>query len=312
MYQAAPASWERNDPTSPLVAALVALCRGLVIAAGLLALLLVPSLTHAFDGPQIHATGGLSSRADFDNAAGSYRSSRWGVNASWQWFYLDYDHTEYHWRDYTRMRFSRGHKPWNNLDFVRMGARLNGDLNEDGLGWFWDGGLVMGWEDEVSRSFGLAGTGGLSYQFSPELSGKLGVWGMAHPALFRLLPAASLDWNAPEEQGLSFTLGFPETMLRYRTETGLTLRAGAKADMGERTYRLADDSSVYRKGYVSTRGVTGGVYLDASPVDGLTATIGLEYDMERKYEIRSDSGSRKQTLDVENAPAVHFSLGYRF
>lgn len=311
MYQAVPHIRERETP-SAISVALIALCRGLVIAAGLLALLLVPSLTHAVEGPQIRATGGLTSRADFDNAQGSFRASRWGVDVSWQWFYLEYDHTTYHWRDYTRMGFSRGYKPWNNLDFVRMGARLNGDINEDGLGWFWDGGLVMGWEEELRKSFGLAGTGGLSYQFTPELSGKLGVWGMAHPALFRILPAASLDWNFPEEPGPSFTLGFPETMLRYRTEEGLTFRAGAKADMGERATRLADDSHVYRKGYITTRGVTGGLYLDATPVDGLIATFGLEYDMERKYEIRSNNGNRKQTLDVEDTPSLHFSLGYRF
>ena len=295
-----------------ITSALVALGRSLVIAAGLMALLLVPSLTHAADEPTIRATGGFSSRADFTNDAGNFRTSRWGVDAGWKGLYLEYDHTEYHWREYTRMRFSDGHKPWNELNFLRVGARLSGDLNENGLGWFWDGGLVMGWEDEMGSSFGLAGTGGLSYQFSSEFSGKVGVWGMAHPALLGIMPMARLDWNAPEEPGPSFSLGFPETMLRFRTEDGLTFRAGAKADMGERSHRLADDSHVYRKGYITTKGVTAGAYVDVSPVDGLTASFGLEYDIEREYEIRSSSGNRKQALDVENSPSLHFGVGYRF
>jgi|GEM_PF-1427865 len=313
MYQGAPIHSRTEEiQTSRLYTTVAALFRGVCIALGILVLLLLPTWSHAEGGPEIRGKVSTGARADFDGRDGSYKSRTYGIDVRYQWFYLDYEHTEYSWKDYRRTDFSRGNKPWGSMDFLRMGARLNGELNEDGLGWFWDGGLVMGWEEEIRRSFGLAGSGGLTYQFTPELSGKIGVWGMAHPAVFRLLPVASLDWNTPEDPGLSLSLGFPETMVRYRLEEGFTLRAGAKADMGERSYRLADDSHVYRKGYITTQGVTAGVYLDAHPVDGLTATFGVEYDMERKYEIRSNNGNRKETIDVENTPSLQFSLGYRF
>ena len=289
--------------------------QGLFIAVGILALLLLPSLSSAADspdGPYVRAKGGIAARSDFKDD-GSYKSETAGFDAGWKWFYLEYTHTSYHWKDYKGMRFSRGHKPWRDLDLIKLGGRVDGQIDGvDRLGWFWDGGLTMGWEDEMRSSFGLAGSGGVTYQFTPELTGKVGIWAMVHPALIRFLPVASLDWNKAGDPGASATLGFPETMFRYRMEQGVTFRAGAKADLGDDTYRLADDSHVYRKGYISSTGLTTGAYVDISPLPGLTATVGLEYDIERKYEIRSNNGNKKQTLDVENTPSLQFSLGYRF
>lgn len=302
----------RHSPrATALREALAGILQGLFIAAAILALFLMPSLSFADDTPQIRARGSMASRTDFKDD-GSYKAETYGVDVSWKWFYLGYDHTNYHWKDYSRMQFSRGHKPWKNLDFLRAGLRVDGQFEDiENFGWFWDGGLVMGWEEELRRSFGIAGSGGLTYQFSPELTGKVGVWGMVHPALVRFLPVASLDWTPGQAPGFSATFGFPETMFRYNMDR-MVLRAGAKADLGDRSYRLADESYVYRKGYISSTGLTTGVYVDFLPVEGLTATVGLEYDMERKYEIRSNNGNRKQTLDVENTPSLQFSLGYRF
>jgi hypothetical protein len=291
--------------------AFAAVVQGLLIALGLLTLLLLPSLGHGAE-PWVRAQAGTGMRTDIDGDKGSLRSETYGLDGGFDPFYFQYRHTNVHWRDTAGSRFSHGEKGWGSLDFARVGARMDGRFETENLGWFADLAVAAGWEEQLRQAFGLIGSGGLSYQFSPELSGRIGVWGMANPGLTRFLPIASLDWNTPEDFGPSLSLGFPETMFRYRVEESLTLRAGATADLGEQTYRLADDSHVYRKGYMTTTGVTAGVYLDVAPVAGLTATAGLVYDMKREYEIRSNSGKHVRTIAVENTPSVQFSLGFRF
>jgi hypothetical protein len=154
---------------------------------------------------------------------------------------------------------------------------------------------------------------------SPHSQVKIGAkagWVLIHPAMYRLLPAVAgpelPDRKAAAGLDPDATIGFPKTMIRCRLGQDVTLRAGASVDLGECSSRPAKDSHMYRKGAISTTGVTVGAYLDISPVQGLTATLGLEYDMKRRYEIRSDSGNKKEIIRVGNTPALQLGLGYRF
>jgi hypothetical protein len=92
----------------------------------------------------------------------------------------------------------------------------------------------------------------------------------------------------------------------------VTLRAGAKTDSGNRSYRLADDRHLYRTSSIRTTGITAGAYVDIAPVQGFTTTVGLEYDMKRTYEFRNGAGVKMQSIKVGNSPSFQIILGYRF
>ena len=141
-----------------------------------------------------------------------------------------------------------------------------------------------------------------------RLRGGVGV--SAHPIGVRAMPVAAADWGNQRDLGFSATVGMPETMLRYRTSDLFSFRLGGRMDGG--TYRLADDSPVEREGYMKTSSVTLGGYIDVTPLDDLTLTLGAEYLTRREMTVYNSDGEEKDSYDVDDAPALFLRLRYGF
>lgn len=261
------------------------------------------------DTLKIDANTQAYARGDVDDRNGKYSVSRTNVTARYRWFTLSYRYSHYDWSHPRRLPFGNGDDPWESFHRIALDGRTSDFITED-LEWFGGATVVSSFEDEVSRSFSLIGRAGLRYAITPDLrvsAGAAGFLSYAHPMI---LPLVGIEWRNEEDYGFSATLGYPSTALRYRFNDLVRLRA--TNTWSRDLTRLANDSNVRRKGYVEESAYTAGAYLDLTPLAGLVATVGVEYQYDRRMSIYNKSGHRKGKYDVDDAFGGIFSLGYSF
>lgn len=253
-------------------------------------------------------TGRAIGEADMDDG-GSVSVTETGASLRYRWFGIDYLNRRYDWSDTSDLPFGHGSDPWEQLHLLRLRAEISDQLGMGGLGWFAGAGLTAGWEEEMDDAWGVSGTAGLTWALGDvRLRGGVGV--SAHPIGVRAMPIAAADWGNQRDLGFSATVGIPETMLRYRTSDIFSFRLGGRMDGG--TYRLADDSPVEREGYMKTSSLTLGGYIDVTPLDDLTLTLGAEYLTRREMTVYNSDGEEKDSYDVDDAPALFLRLRYGF
>lgn len=274
-----------------------------------LVLLLSAPATHAADNDfDVTVTGRAIGEADVDGG-GAVSVTETGANLRYRWFSIDYLNRSYDWSDTAGHSLSRGSDPWEQLHLLRLRADIAEQLGFGGLGWFAGAGLTAGWEEEMDDAWGVSGTAGLTWAVGGvRLRG--GVAASLHPVGTQLMPLAAADWGNQRDMGFSATVGIPETMLRYRTSDLLSFRAGGRLQ-GD-TYRLANDSPVEREGYMKSSSLTLGGYIDLTPLDDLTLTLGAEYLTRREMTVYDNDGDKKDTYDVDDAPALFLRLHYGF
>jgi hypothetical protein len=274
-----------------------------------LALVLATPAAHAADNDlTATVTGRAVGEADMDDG-GSVSVTETGASLRYRWFGIDYLNRSYDWSDTSDLPFGHGSDPWEQLHLLRLRAEISDQLGIGGLGWFAGAGLTAGWEEEMDDAWGVSGTAGLTWAVGGvRLRGGVGV--SAHPIGVRAMPVAAADWGNQRDIGFSATLGIPETMLRYRTSDVFSFRLGGRMDGG--TYRLADDSPVEREGYMKTSSLILGGYIDVTPLDDLTLTLGAEYLTRREMTVYNSDGEEKDSYDVDDAPALFLRLHYGF
>lgn len=279
----------------------------LLLCATLLLGLAVPA--HAEDKDfTATVTGRSVGEADVDDG-GSVSVTEAGASLRYRWFGIDYLNRRYDWSDTASLPFGNGSDPWEQLHMLRLRADISDQLGFGGLGWFAGAGLTAGWEEEMDDAWGISGSAGLSWAVG-DVRLRGGVAASLHPVGTRLLPVAAADWGNQRDMGFSATVGIPETMLRYRTSDMFSFRAGGRMD-GD-TYRLADDSPVQREGYMKTSSLTLGGYIDITPLDDLTLTVGAEYLTRREMTMYDSDGDERRTYDLDDAPALFLRLRYGF
>lgn len=259
-------------------------------------------------GFDVEATLRSIGEADYEKG-GSASVLESGAGLRYRWFALEYVNRQYDWNDTRDLPFGNGNTPWDNLHALRLRGDVSGAFGESGLGWFLGGALAAGWEEEMDDAWGVTGTAGLAYSLGGiSLRGGVAAW--AHPTGMRLIPIAAADWGNQRDMGFSATVGLPETMLRYRTSDMLSFRAGGHVD-GE-TYRLSNESSVEREGYMRNTALTFGTYVDFTPMRDLTLTLGAEYVTHSEMTIYDKDGDARDSYDVDDAPAFMLRMRYAF
>ncbi|MBG3878750.1 hypothetical protein FVW20_17515 [Desulfovibrio oxamicus] len=274
-----------------------------------LVLMLAASAAHAADNDfSATFTGRTIGDADMDGG-GSVAVTEAGASLRYRWFGIDYLNRSYDWSDTASLPFGSGSDPWEQLHTLRLRADIADRLGFGGLGWFAGAGLTAGWEEEMDDAWGLSGSAGLTWEAGGvRLRG--GVAAYAHPVGARLLPLIAADWGNQRDPGFSATVGFPETMLRYRSSDMFSFRAGGR--MEGKTYRLADDSPVQREGYMMTTSLTLGGYIDITPLEDLTLTVGAEYLTRQEMRVYNSGGDERNIYDLDDAPALFLRLSYGF
>ncbi len=270
---------------------------------------LAASPSHAADNDfDVSVTGRAVSEADVDGG-GSVSVTETGAAIRYRWFGVEYLNRRYDWSDTSDLPFGKGDTPWEQLHLLRLRADISGQSGVGGLGWFAGTAVSAGWEEEMDDAWSVSGSAGLTWALGDvRLRGGVAAW--AHPIGVRAMPLAAADWGNQHDPGFSATVGIPETMLRYRTSDIFSFRLGGRLE-GD-TYRLADDSPVKREGYMKTSSLTLGGYIDITPLEDLTLTLGAEYLTRREMGVYDKDGEERDTHDLDDAPALFLRLRYDF
>ena len=264
------------------------------------------------DGVRARAWGGTVLKADLDGHSGGYGVVNSGVSLGWRWFTLTYNNNHYSWNNVDRLPLGdKRSDPWDSLNNLDFDATFDGNFTGN-LGWFAGANVYSGWEKDISDSFGAGGRLGISYKLGQNWRLRLGAFLLYHPIGVQGWPIVGLSWQPPgsEKQGLSFSIGSPATMVQYRFTPVVALRAGAHYQYG--VYRLANDSAVYEQGYVMPRSVVAGLYVDVTPLQGLSLVAGVEGNLWRDIALYDDDGDKVEDWDVDSAMGFVLRLNYGF
>ena len=248
------------------------------------------------------------SRSDVDSG-GKYSRTDMNFRAGYRWLTLAYTRSDYDWSSTGDARIGRGRNPWDTLHKLSLDAAFDGYLSEN-VDWFAGMTLVSGFESQIEKSFSLAPRAGLSFRATPDLKFHLGATGLLAPAHSMLLPLVGLEWRDAYDMGLSAKLGFPATQIQYRFNEIVATRLAARWTRD--LYRLSNDSSVARKGYVEEESVVSGAYLDLTPLDRLQFTVGAELMAWHSLRVYDSDGDKMSKTDMDPSVGAVFRASYSF
>ena len=259
------------------------------------------------DGPRFNVYTQGYGRADTDDG-GSYSKVESGVTVGYKWLTFSYTRTKYDWSDSKSVKFSDG-EPWDELNRLALDASFDGYVNE-WISWFASGTLISAFEDQIWDSFSFVPRGGLKFTPAYDWSVRVGAAGFISPVRPIILPLVGVEWRNELDYGLSASVGFPATRVQYRFNDVVSTRLAAR--WSRDIYRLSNDSSVAKKGYVEESGYTGGAYLDITPLDRLKLTVGAEVLFDRELRLYDKGGDEFTKTDVDPSLGAVFRIGYSF
>ena len=251
--------------------------------------------------------------AEVGDSSGGFSSSRAGLSVTYWKFTAGYEHRRFFWHDVHRLPFGNGvEDPWQDFHSLYLVGNHFGVINER-WSYFVGGGASSSFEREAGplSIYAMAGVG---YGITPRLRVRLGAIVAYHPVQSILLPVIGLTYGGGRggrpEPGFSFSLGFPETAATYRFNQSVALKMTVLYQHG--IYKLADDSSVQRGGYLEGRHVKAGLYLDYSPLENVDISVGGGYDFLGYMWIYNDNGHLRGDWDIGRAPFGAFKATARF
>ena len=266
-----------------------------------------------FTPVSIRATGGAIADSDFKSSGGSAQVSSGEVRVKAGSFSLGYEGKKYSWSDVNRLNFGNGKdNPWDTLHRVRLGYEHEGEINRD---WYYSAEVAAtsSFEKEMSGSLGAAVRGGFMYVINDNWATEFGAQIFTNNIETTLLPYIGIGYENfdADGAGLFMNLGAPSTEAGYSFSDEATVRF--TFGMDGKTYRLKDDSSVVKKGYMSTSSMKTGLYFDWNPTDALSLTLGPEYHFEREMRLYKQDGKRTgPTIKQEAAYGGILQVKYTF
>jgi hypothetical protein len=249
-------------------------------------------------------------RADIDGTDASLGFTEYAASLSWQFLLLDLDHRENDWRPGAELGGAPGREPWGELTRIAPGLQYYGEL-DDRWGLWLQMFAIAGFEDDVSSR---------SWTFNPQVVGLYmpredlnvfaGMGSLYHPVDSTFYPVLGVAWNMDTRDGLSGTLGIPETLVRYHFNERLAVKADFQRDI--RMYRLSDGNPTAPSGYLQTDVLTPGIHLEYLPAASLQVTLGIRRFMDRRIKIYSSEENKLADHDVDDPWSFRFEMEYSF
>ncbi len=126
-----------------------------------------------------------------------------------------------------------------------------------------------------------------------------------------LLPAGGVSYNLHAPSGPYFALGYPLTAVGYRLSPAWALNWGV-LEFNRNYYRLAEDSTVRRGGYLETRDLVSSTWVAFTPRKGLKLEAGLRYLFNRELNTFDVNAENERGHDVDNAWGAFARLSLEF
>ncbi len=263
-------------------------------------------------GPRAEVKASTLSGEQINGDKGEHDYYQTGVSFSYQPIRLSFENRVYNW-DEAKLRqlpFGNGRDdPWKHLRSLEVSAGKELRLDQD---WscFLELGALAAYEDSFGGFGGkLRGWGG--YDLSPDLRARAGGRLYAYQAgIGTIIPELALDYKLDNPSGLSASLGIPDAHLKYAFSPRAALRLAAWLDRD--TYRLAEDSTVRRDGYLENSRYLGGLFLDLRPFQDLRLSLGLTRSLDGTMTTFDKDGDNSKEYDLEGTWGGALSLDYRF
>lgn len=290
--------------------------RGGVAALVMLVCLALPLVAFAQDsesddlGVSISVMGGGVSSADVDNREGSVSILSGGFSVECPVATVSYMANDYDWSDKDKLPFGNGlDDPWDVLHSLGI-ALDHFDMVTEQWGYFVGGAVSADWEKEMDDSYSAMLNGGAIYAFNEETSVSFGAAAGLHKLGASLFPVLNVSYRQASQQGFSALVGVPASWLRYRFTDAWLLKLGASMSGG--TYRLEDESTVERKGYIESSGITAGLIADWNPCESVQISFGPDFHFAREFTVYDKDGDKKNSYDVDSAWGASATVTYSF
>lgn len=253
--------------------------------------------------------------SDFNNGLGSVSVTRTTLSADYSIFKLSYGLSHFNWEQQNVVSFSSSgtRDPWENLHDLTLQARLLNNKLSDNWRYWVNGEISSSFERDFPGAVGVGFDGGVAYDFWNG-------WMLGVKAKTIAVSALSDDLFGELELGLALAVS-QKTLRDTFKAIGLMSEKSDGSDQinfslvlsgAEKTYRLSPDSPVRQNGYLGlVRSKIGG-YLDYSPDEHWTFSLGPEFHYSRKYKLYDSKGKLHSSHRLDNAWAGHFRVHYRF
>lgn len=250
---------------------------------------------------RLRVMGDYTSDADVGDGDGSVALTAERLTLDWKFLSLSYTQTQFHWDDVSSLSFGNGvDDPWERLHRLRLGSDFRGDINDQ---WFYHTGLALtsSFEKEMDDSYGGVVRGGVGYKWSDEITIMGGLAVSTNSLKTRFMPNIAVAFDGVNDNGVGWKgrVGLPSIEMGYHFNRESALRWSLGND--GQTARLANDSAVAQKGYVSMAGWQTGLYYDWKPTDSLSLSIGPEYVFGRSMTIYNETADKMFDEDVDSA-----------
>ncbi len=243
-------------------------------------------------------------RAEPDPALPAFSYREYGVDLEWHVVLLGFEHREYSWRAGVKT------DPWGSLTRLSPGLQYYRTFNDTWGVWALCYAMA-GFEDDITSR---------SWTYNPQLIGLyarteplifyLGAGALYHPVDPVYYPILGLAWNPDTETGWSGSLGFPDTIIRYRFSARWALKADFHWEI--RTYRLADDNPAAPGGYMRSEDLIPGLHAAFYPAGNLTLTAGARRHLHRSLQLYDGDERKLEDTDVDSAWSMMITARYVF
>ncbi len=260
----------------------------------------------------VRGSGEFVTSADVGDGDGSVSMTTEELRLGWRMLSLSYSQTQFQWDNEGALSFGNGSDdPWERLHRIALGANYRGKINDD---WFYHSGLTLtsSFEKEMAGSYGGALRGGVGYKLNSEVTLMAGLAVMHNSLDTKVMPSLAVSYDGLDESGAGWSgrIGLPASELSYHLDTVSAFRFSFQGT--GRTARLADDSVVAERGYVSMSGWKTGLYYDWNPTKAFRLSVGPEYTFGRSIKTYNHSGDELTDDDIDAAWGGMLRMRYAF
>lgn len=248
------------------------------------------------------------SKSGIDNSPSSFAYTEYSADLEWQFLLLRIDQRYYDWDSKSKSFF--GNDPFDSLTRITPGVQYYSQIG-DKWGVWAKMEAAAGFEEEVDSG---------SWSYNPQLIGiysplerttlYAGVGALSHKTDDVVYPVLGLAWNMDAGEGLSFSLGFPENMIRYSLNEDVAIKLDFQWDI--RFYQLAPDNSLVSQGYLRSEAKKPGLHFNYTPIEDLLLDLGFTGYLGRSLTIYDKKGKERISRDVSNSGAITVGAEYKF
>jgi len=263
---------------------------------------------------RLQADASFIEDSDFSNGLGSVNVTRLSFSADYSIFNLSYGYSWFNWRKKGAVAFNRNSDrvPWEDLHDATLQARVLNNKFADNWRYWLNAQLSSAFEQDFPGAVGAGLDGGIAYDF----------WdGWMVGVTARSVALSPLRDDLFGEQDFGFAIAVSQKALRNAFhELGLTDKEDGSEYIGfsfafttsEKTYRLSPHSPVLSNGYLTIVYSKVGAYVDYSPDERWTFSLGPEFYYDRQYRFFDSSGKSGSSHRLDNGWGGYARVLWRF